>query len=600
MRRAISLLTAVTIFFPIVSSAASCPALSRGSSGTAVSSVQQILYDAYQGFPAPTGYFGPVTEAAVKQWQSEHDIEALGIVGPQTAAAMHVNLCTTVISAASGTASNSNEALIDSLLAQIKVLQAQLATMLAGSSNASTPRPIVSTSTTLPTPNTIVPTTTFVINPIVSTPTITTTSAPTPTPTPTPTPAPTPTPTPTPTPPAINCASLLNDGFPMGGYGGDYYASGGNVITVPQMQADGWNIDGPLYRAKSDAYMNAVASAGICTIFTPSPWGVDNALATRIFNDGVFSATDEQAYLDIVKTQVNHVLSNPSWDATIAAWYVSESNNESPAYITLVRDTRNLLRTLDPKGRPVISWLSREAPTGSESLIPYLDGIFVGHYIGYADNRAQFLFAAERARAIKATYGQNKIVIIDPPMCESTTDWTGQCGPAFGMWTPSQLASYVGKFVRHDLYALIASGMRGFMIFSFSDRTGFDDFARYYGAYAEVVSELHGSGLYNALMAGGGTPLSVSVTAGPSSVSFAPSWDPTIDRSYAAVNARMWTNAGKTFVVISNTSTGPITATVSGMPNGTYTDYIRSGTATASGGSMTVSITGLDAALYIQ
>ena len=37
---------------------------------------------------SPTSYFGPITKAAVKKWQAEHDISAIGYVGPQTRKAM--------------------------------------------------------------------------------------------------------------------------------------------------------------------------------------------------------------------------------------------------------------------------------------------------------------------------------------------------------------------------------------------------------------------------------------------------------------------------------------------------------------------------------
>ena len=57
-----------------------------------MTALQQFLATAYEDFPSPTGYFGPVTEAAVKQWQGEHGIERIGIVGPRTLAAM--GLCT--------------------------------------------------------------------------------------------------------------------------------------------------------------------------------------------------------------------------------------------------------------------------------------------------------------------------------------------------------------------------------------------------------------------------------------------------------------------------------------------------------------------------
>lgn len=70
--------------------------LALGSSGADVSALQKFFGVAYGNFPAATGYFGPTTEAAVKQWQKEHGIVSSGtpsttgwgVVGAKTRAAM--------------------------------------------------------------------------------------------------------------------------------------------------------------------------------------------------------------------------------------------------------------------------------------------------------------------------------------------------------------------------------------------------------------------------------------------------------------------------------------------------------------------------------
>jgi peptidoglycan hydrolase-like protein with peptidoglycan-binding domain len=56
-----------------------------GTHGSDVSALQQFLKDkGYFTYPAITGYFGPVTEKAVKTFQNDNAIEAVGIVGPKT------------------------------------------------------------------------------------------------------------------------------------------------------------------------------------------------------------------------------------------------------------------------------------------------------------------------------------------------------------------------------------------------------------------------------------------------------------------------------------------------------------------------------------
>ncbi len=60
--------------------------LSRGASGDDVRKLQEFLAGDKKLYPEGlvTGYFGSLTEAAVKRWQARHDIESLGIVGPKT------------------------------------------------------------------------------------------------------------------------------------------------------------------------------------------------------------------------------------------------------------------------------------------------------------------------------------------------------------------------------------------------------------------------------------------------------------------------------------------------------------------------------------
>lgn len=62
--------------------------LTRGSQGPEVVSLQQILGRDPAIYPEGliTGYFGPLTEAAVKRLQEKYEIEPLGIVGPKTRA----------------------------------------------------------------------------------------------------------------------------------------------------------------------------------------------------------------------------------------------------------------------------------------------------------------------------------------------------------------------------------------------------------------------------------------------------------------------------------------------------------------------------------
>lgn len=65
--------------------------LSAGSRGAAVSRLQEFLKKYPNVYPEGrvTGYFGPLTEAAVKRFQAEYGIEAIGVVGPKTRAKLN-------------------------------------------------------------------------------------------------------------------------------------------------------------------------------------------------------------------------------------------------------------------------------------------------------------------------------------------------------------------------------------------------------------------------------------------------------------------------------------------------------------------------------
>jgi hypothetical protein len=64
--------------------------LQLGSSGQEVVELQKVLIaKGFLKIDAPTGYFGPITEAAVKAYQTAHGLPAVGIVGPLTRAALN-------------------------------------------------------------------------------------------------------------------------------------------------------------------------------------------------------------------------------------------------------------------------------------------------------------------------------------------------------------------------------------------------------------------------------------------------------------------------------------------------------------------------------
>jgi hypothetical protein len=99
------------------------------SHGNDVSALQTMLKS--QGYFSGnvTGYFGSLTALALKQFQTAHGIEALCGVGPKTRSLLNSLFVT----------STDKAALIASLWAQVKALQAQIAALLAAQAASSTP-----------------------------------------------------------------------------------------------------------------------------------------------------------------------------------------------------------------------------------------------------------------------------------------------------------------------------------------------------------------------------------------------------------------------------------------------------------------------------
>lgn len=141
-------------------SSTACPplahSLSMGSRGSDVIALQRFLTTQFSGFDQSyvTGYFGPLTQDAVSQWQAEHGIVSAGTpqttgwgsVGPRTAAAMGLCSAQPTNSAASASTTASKASLLQSLLAELQSLEAQIAALTAGA-NAATSSATVAAST---------------------------------------------------------------------------------------------------------------------------------------------------------------------------------------------------------------------------------------------------------------------------------------------------------------------------------------------------------------------------------------------------------------------------------------------------------------------
>ena len=98
--------------------------LSVGSTGDDVKALQSRLLS--EGFfkGQTTGYFGPITKAALKAYQTKYGIDPLGIVGPMTRA--HLNKGIAVPAQLTPTQVSAIISQINALLKQVQELQAKL------------------------------------------------------------------------------------------------------------------------------------------------------------------------------------------------------------------------------------------------------------------------------------------------------------------------------------------------------------------------------------------------------------------------------------------------------------------------------------------
>ncbi|RFU64507.1 cell wall hydrolase [Peribacillus saganii] len=86
MKMVYSMLAAFTLFLSpgFTGSAAKAAPLAEGSKGSEVIHIQTILNQMGYLQSGPTGFFGPLTTNAVKQFQRDFHIDAIGLVGPRT------------------------------------------------------------------------------------------------------------------------------------------------------------------------------------------------------------------------------------------------------------------------------------------------------------------------------------------------------------------------------------------------------------------------------------------------------------------------------------------------------------------------------------
>ena len=86
--------------------------IKKGDSGSEVAEIQKTLKDAGYFRNKPTGFYGTVTQAAVKKFQTENNLKVDGIVGPKTLSALKVKPESAIVG--NGSAGKTSEDLAES------------------------------------------------------------------------------------------------------------------------------------------------------------------------------------------------------------------------------------------------------------------------------------------------------------------------------------------------------------------------------------------------------------------------------------------------------------------------------------------------------
>ncbi len=127
--------TATPILPPVLTAS-----LYVGVRNDAVRQLQEFLAQYKEVYPEGliTGYFGKITEAAVKKWQTQNGIEAVGIVGPKTRAKL---------------AEIRTQLITDNSQPTAKPAASPTATPIPAAEPSPTPKPVIKTGTGAVAPN---------------------------------------------------------------------------------------------------------------------------------------------------------------------------------------------------------------------------------------------------------------------------------------------------------------------------------------------------------------------------------------------------------------------------------------------------------------
>lgn len=204
----------------------------------------------------------------------------------------------------------------------------------------------------------------------------------------------------------------------------------------------------------------------------------------------------------------------------VAAWYVlpEELRPWSEAEMLYAAGVRAFVRTHDPLDRPLLSYQpNHRARDGLAQASASFDFVLRGLYANFVGAQERRAWVREGAGTIVAAAHRGQ------------TPWA-----VLEMFEEPAESSRIPAWVRHDVYASLAAGARGVLVFSGWPRPEFPAYEAYLSAYLEVARELNGPlGLGTPLLRGTVLPSPrLEVVEGPTLTDAAmgdsPQWVPSL------------------------------------------------------------------------
>ena len=282
-------------------------------------------------------------------------------------------------------------------------------------------------------------------------------------------------------------------------------------------------------------------------------------------DDEVADADDKQidAWINDVEEQIKDVVVDEKINSVVAIWYImpEEMRYWKKRELELLRRMCETVKKIDPKRRPAMMYEPQHS--SKERLkwtIPYQDILTIGiypHYSGNDWNRVQVRHAM--AQILKTIEDTNSTALPAPTL-EMFEDNDHPYANSAIPW--------ISRFVRHDVYCAFANGAKGILVWSMGRRTGFKNYSKFYGAWADVSKELYELGLRDVFINGAPTnSAKITVTSGEEYVRF--KWNKKIE-TYPTVSVRDWLYKDKVYILIVNSSDKPVGFTLDGVPEGEY------------------------------